>query len=219
MKELVIFDVDNTIIRGQSQALFISYLYKKGFVSTYYYFILLSWVILYKFGLVSNPLRAMKYGLSFAKGKKVNDVQYIIDDFFETVLIKNIYKEAKEIVLEHRKRNRDIILVSNAPDILIKKLANYLEIKNFISTQLEVVGEVYTGNIFGEIMYGEQKLLAVKKYIESTEYSLENSWAYGDHDSDEFLLSKVGHPFAVNPSGKLKQTAIKNNWPILTFKL
>ncbi len=219
MKELIIFDVDNTIIAGQSQALLIKYLYKKGYVSFLYFVSLLTWVFLYKLGIVKDPLVPMKYGLSFAKGKTIDEVQKIIDDFFDTILINRIYKNILEIISEHKNKNRDIILVSNAPDILIKKVAEYLKINIFISTNLEVVDGVYTGNIFGEIMYGEQKLLAVKKYIESKDYSLENSWAYGDHDSDIFLLEKVSHPYAVNPSKLLKLVAEKNNWPILIFNL
>jgi HAD superfamily hydrolase (TIGR01490 family) len=177
------------------------------------------WVVLYKLGLVKNPLNAMKYGLSFAKGKSKIEVEIVIEDFFNTVLVKNIFKDAIEIISDHQQRNRTVVLVSNAPDILIEKLAKYLKIEKFISTQLELSNEVYTGNIFGEIMYGEQKLLAIKKYIHGTDYTLEKSWAYGDHDSDIYLLSSVGYPVAVNPTGNLKNIAIKNNWPILNFNL
>lgn len=219
MKELVIFDVDNTIIDGQSQGLFIKYLFAKKYVSFFYYILLISWVILYKIGWVTEPLKAMKYGLSFVKGRKLIEVQTIVDDFFDTILIKKIYNEAREIISAHKHEKREILLVSNAPDILIKKVADYLEINNYLSTRLEVVDNVYTGNIFGEIMYGEQKLFAVKKYIEGKDYSLDKSWAYGDHDSDIFLLSEVGHPCAVNPSRKLEVVANKKKWPILRFNL
>ncbi len=219
MKELIIFDVDNTIVCGQSQAIFIRYLYDKGYVSGLYYVRLISWVLAYKFGIVSNPLSAMKYGLSFIKNRSRKETVEIIDDFFRTVLVHKIYAQAIKIIDDHKENNRDIVLVSNAPDILIERIASHLGVDSFIATKLEIIEGVYTGNIFGEIMYGEEKLLAIKKYIDSTQYSLKNSWAYGDHDSDLFLLSEVAHPFVVNPSKLLKITAIKNNWPILKFNL
>ncbi len=219
MKNLVIFDVDNTIVKGQSQALFIKYLYKKKYVSSFYYLTLISWVVLYKFHLVKDPLPPMKYGLSFIKGKTVNEGEKIVNNFFDEVLVKYIYKQALDIIKKYKNEGSDIILVSNAPDILVKKIANYLGVENFLSTKVESENGVYTGNIFGEIMYGEQKLIAVKKYIEVSGHTLENSYAYGDHDSDIHLLKNVAHPYAVNPSGKLKKIAIKNNWPVLNFSL
>lgn len=218
MKEIVIFDVDNTIVQGQSQGLFITFLRKKGYVSMYYYMRLMIWIIFYKLGFAKNPMPAMKYGLSFVKGKKVSEIEKLVDEFFNTVLVKKIYSEARDIIQEHQKIGRSVILVSNAPDILIEKIARYLHIEQYISTKLEQKDGIYTGNIIGDIMYGKQKLHAVNSYIQSKNLSLDNSWAYGDHESDTYVLSGVTHPYAVNPSRKLREIASKNNWPILTFK-
>lgn len=219
MKELVIFDVDNTIVKGQSQGLLVNFLYKNKHVSIFYYLKLIIWVVLYKLGITKDPLSSMKYGLSFIIGKTSSEIEAVIGQFFKEVLLKNIYQDAINIIEEHRKNGRTIILVSNAPDVLINKLANYLKIENYLSTKLENVNGVYTGNILGEIMYGKQKLLAVRNYAELKGLSLTNSWAYGDHESDLFLLSNVAHPYVVNPSSSLRKIAVHNNWPTLTFKL
>lgn len=219
MKELVIFDVDNTILKGFSQGLFVSYLYKKGEVTFLYRLIIVLWMIFYKLGLLKDPKPAMEYGLSFIKGKKKSEVEIIVDDFFNTVWVKKMYSESEKIINDHKLNGREVMLVSNAPDILIEKLSRYLGINKFISTKLEIVNGIYTGKIIGDIMYSKQKLNAVNSYIQLNQLSFENSWGYGDHDTDAFLLSKVTHAYAVNPSKKLKKIALQNNWPILNFKL
>ncbi|MDD2935642.1 MAG: hypothetical protein PHX25_04205, partial [Candidatus Pacebacteria bacterium] len=51
----VIFDVDDTLIKGQSQKIFIDYLFKKKMISFFVYLKILIWFSLYKIGLGSNP--------------------------------------------------------------------------------------------------------------------------------------------------------------------
>ena len=67
MRELVIFDLDNTLIKGQSQAFLLSYLLKKGVITPFFYLKLMSWFIFYKLGLIKNPGRIMDYSFSFLK--------------------------------------------------------------------------------------------------------------------------------------------------------
>ena len=218
MKELIIFDVDDTIINGQSQKLFLSYLYEKGYISTFFYIRLISWFILYKMGLIKDPRPAMEYAFSFARGKSEVQISTITNDFFESVLKNKIYKESIKIIEEHKKNNRRVILVSNAVGVLIEPLSKYLEISDYISTKLEIVDGLYTGRISGDIIYGKLKDEAIQNYVKVNRISLNNSWEYTDHHSDISSLSLVTHPYAVNPTGELKKFAIIKKWPIIYFK-
>jgi HAD superfamily hydrolase (TIGR01490 family) len=218
-KKLVIFDVDNTLLKGYTQRLFIKFLYEKGEVSSVYYVLLSLWFVLYKIGAIRNPKHAMEYGFSFIKNKKDADVEDILNSFLTSVLVPRIYPGVVEIIKKHREEEGIIILVSNSPDIIIGKIAGYLHVESFISTKLEKVNDVYTGKINGVIMYGEEKLNAINLFLKSRSLSLENSWFYSDHESDVFLLNKVSHPIIVNPTKRLMIIAMKNNWPVLNFKL
>ncbi len=219
MKELVIFDVDNTIVQGQTQQLFLNYLLKKKYISVAYYIRILAWFVLYSFGLVSNPLSVMRYAFSFARDKKISELSEMVDDFFVTVLRSKIYPESLAIIQKHQKQGHEVILVSNAVDILVQKISAYVRATAYLSTKLEVVDGVCTGNIIGDIMYGKEKLNAVEKYAQSNGMTLTHSWAYADHGSDISLLSHTTHPYAVNPTKKLKGFAVLHNWPILNFTL
>lgn len=218
MKEIVLFDVDDTIIKGQSQKLFLDFLFKNNYVSIAYFLRLSLWFIFYKIGLIKNPKSAMQYAFSFTKNRTELDIAGIVEKFFNSTLVYKIYPEAKKIIKEHRDKGRSVLLVSNAVDVLIRKIASYLEADDFISTKLEIIDGVYTGNINGNIMYGEIKKQSVEHYIKSKGFTLDNSWAYGDHMSDIFLLSIVKNPYVINPSKELKGYATNKNWPIIYFK-
>jgi len=219
IKDLVIFDVDNTIINGQSQQLFLNFLHEKKYVSLFYYVRITIWFILYKLGIVKNPKVTMEYAFYFIKDKTVEDIEVLTDSFFNSVLKNKIYPDVLKIIKKHQEQDQEIILISNAADVIIKKLADYLHIKNFLSTKLEVTNNRYTGNIIGDIMYGSNKCKALKNYVQSKNLVFENSWSYADHDSDIPLFLETSHPCVVNPSKKLKKIAVIKKWPVLNFKL
>ena len=217
MKELVIFDIDGTLLKGQSQKLFLAYLFSTNRINLIFYFRLMCWFILYKVGLVKDPKRPMMYAYSFLKDRSVDEVSYWAHEFFEKKLKYAIFSDAIEIINEHRRLGRGIILVSNAMEPIVKEVAHYFNIVDYISTKLEIINGVYTGDIV-DMMYGEYKVDAVKRYVLDNHVNTENVWAYGDHVTDEPLLSLVSHPYMVNASRSLLTLTRSRNWPSLAFK-
>jgi len=218
MKEIVILDLDGAIVNGQSQQIFLKYLFKKKIVGLFFYIKINLWFLFYKMGLVRDPQNIMDYSFSFLKGKTVGEISILIDDFFNDNLKKFIFSEMIGIIKEHKIKNREIIIASNAVDIIVKKIANFLNIDNYIATKLEIKDEKFTGNILGEIVYGKSKPKLVKEFVEINNLSLENSWAYTDHISDLDLLLLSSNPYAVNPDKLLLKEAKKRKLAILILK-
>lgn len=217
MKELVIFDVDGTIVRGQSQRLFLKYLLSVHKINLSFYLKLMMWFVLYKLGLVKDPKKTMEYAFSFLKGRPVEEITDLAHDFFEKVLKIYIYSDALDLIKEHRSLGREVTLVSNAAEPIVKELALYLNVKQYICTTLEIIDGHYTGKI-EDTVYGEHKTDMIEQFVKVHDWNLNTAWAYGDHLSDQSLLSIVKHPVATNPSSSLSKIAHKKHWPILVFK-
>jgi len=218
MNELIIFDIDRTLISGQSQKLLLSYSFENNLINLFTYLKIYLWFILYKVGIAKKPKKIMQYAYLFLRGKTKTEVELIIKDFFNTSLRKYIFKEAYAIISEHKSKGRRIVLLSNTIDVLAREMANSLGIKDYIGTELEIHEGKFTGNIIGEIVYGEEKVARLDNFIKNNNLSLRDSWAYGDHISDIHVLKKVDYPFVVNPDNHLRNEAKNNNWPILIFK-
>ena len=58
----------------------------------------------------------------------------------------------------------------------------------------------------------------IRTFAEREGLSLSDSYAYTDSMSDLPMLSVVGHPAAINPDMRLRQTALHHDWPILNLK-
>jgi HAD superfamily hydrolase (TIGR01490 family) len=220
--KLVIFDVDNTIVKGQSQRLLLKYLFDTKKVSFYYYVSVLVWFIAYKLQIARDPRKVISFAYCFLKGKTVGEMGVMMSDFFDTVLSKNIFPDALLAVrnLEREDSNEnEVILVSNAPSFIIKPLASALGVKTFFCTQLELVDGLYTGKVSGDIMYGDNKKKAVNQFATEKGYVLNDAMAYGDHISDLPILDIVGRPVAINPSSALRKIALKKGWEIHNWNL
>lgn len=220
MKELVILDLDGTIVNGQSQQLFLNYLFRKRIVGLFFYLKINFWFILYKLGLLKSPGKIdniMRYSFSFLNGKSVKEVENLAIDFFDKVLKRFISSEMTGIINKHRAEGRESLIISNAADVIVGEVARFLGISDFIATKLEIKDGCYTGKILGDIVYGKNKLFALRNFVGAKQIKIAS--AYSDHVSDLDLLLMAQNPCAVNPDGLLLQEAKKRNWTILKFNL
>ena len=216
-KGLVIVDIDGTLIRGQSQQILLDFLFKGGTINLFNYIVIYSWFVMYKLGLTNNPKKVMEFAFKFLSGMKTEEVDSVLDIFLKKELTMRFLKPMISIVDTHKKEGREIILLSNVIEPLVRKISEYLKVDNYISTKLILDGETYTGEIDGKIIYGKEKLFAVKEFIKTKGYTPSDCWAYADHRSDMSLLEFVGNPNAVNPDKVLKQNSLKKGWRILNF--
>ena len=159
----------------------------------------------------------MQYAFSFLNGRSVVEMEKIINNFLEENLKGFIYKEAIDIIKEHKEKKREILLVSNSLEIIVKKVSDFLGIKNYIGTKLETVNNKFTGKILGNIVYGSNKINLIQEFIKNNNLKITNSWAYTDHISDSQLLKSTSNSFVVNANRKLFKEANKNKWRVLKF--
>jgi HAD superfamily hydrolase (TIGR01490 family) len=221
MKELVILDLDGTIIKGQSQLLFLNFLLKKRIIGLFFYIRIYLWFLFYKLGFLKNSeevVDIMNYSFSFLKGKKREYVEGLVNDFFNKNIKEFIFSEMTDIINKHKSEGRELLIISNSVDVIVGKVAEFLGISNYIGTKLELVDGKFTGKILGGIVYGKNKIIFAKDFIEKNNLDFKNSWVYTDHISDLDLMALSSNPHAVNPDKLLKAETKKRNWPILMFK-
>ncbi len=218
MDELVILDLDGTIINGQSQVLFLKYLFKKNLVGLFFFIRVYAWFILYKFGLTTDPQAIMNYAFSFLKDKGIKEINKLAEEFFNDVLCQFIFGEMLDIIKKHKKEKRNLLIVSNSASFIVEHVAHYLGVRDFLSTQFEIYNEKFTGKILGNIVYGQNKANLVKEFCKKKNIRLENSYSYADSISDLNILLLSANPFPTNPDKKLLREANKRGWQVLIFE-
>ena len=216
MKKVIFFDVDETIVKGQSQKMFLDFLLKKKKISYAFYISVLLWFFFYKLRLVNNPMSVMTYAFSFLKNERCSDIDMLADQFFNEYLKRQFYSEAVKIIHEYQVDGDEVVLLSNASDIIVSRIAKYFNIRDFACTVLSIDGGYYTGNI-ETVMFGTHKAEFVSRFMKDRQVKRNFALAYGDHDTDIPVFLEVGKPIAVNPRGKLLRKSIANDWQIVRF--
>lgn len=182
------------------------------------YFKLLVWFVFYRLGIVREPERVMREAFRLFRGHSFDEIEGVVDDFFNSVLVRAVFADTDNLVEEHRRRHRVLVLATNVLEPIARRTAKFLKIPNVLSTKLELKGGVYTGEVEGKILYGQNKLEALKKFLKENELGEGRKWAYSDHISDLDVLELADFPSAVNPDPKLFQEARRRGWPVLLFK-
>jgi HAD superfamily hydrolase (TIGR01490 family) len=152
------------------------------------------------------------------KGESEDRLRYFSEELFEEVLKPAIFDGTRELIAQSKKVGQRQIVITGALDFTIDRLCNYLEIDEFVSNKLEFVNGYATGRILPPIMASATKAKWMREYAEREDINLSESYAYSDSISDLPMLSIVGHPVAVNPDFRLKQTATQHDWAILNLK-
>ena len=155
--------------------------------------------------------------ISLTKGWKADRIRRLVQETVDEVISPVVYAEALALIEQHRRKGREIVIVSVSPEEVVRPLAGYLGVDNVIATRSAVDAEGrYTGSL-AFYASGPGKADAICSMARERDLDLEQCFAYSDSHADLPMLELVGHPVAVNPDRVLKQTAIERGWPRVEF--
>ncbi len=133
-------------------------------------------------------------------------------------LTKRLQPFALDVVRDHQRHGRLVVLATTTPRDLIEPFAVAMGFDDVVATTYEVDDEGrYTGEIVGPYVWSKGKLQAVREWCSARDIRMADCHAYSDSVYDEPLLSSVGHPTAVNPDVRLALLATARRWPVVDF--
>jgi HAD superfamily hydrolase (TIGR01490 family) len=217
--EAAFFDLDKTVIAKASMMAFGRPFMREGLVrrrtvlrGAYAH------VVYLHLGASEQKLARIRESvLTLTRGWDQSRVRDIVAETMEEVINPIIYKEAAELIAEHKAAGRRVFIVSASPEEIVNPLAKHLGIDESISSRAEVDdGGRYTGAM-ERYAYGPYKAEIMRALAEEEGLDLAASYAYSDSYTDLPMLEAVGHPVAVNPDRVLQKVARDKGWEIRTF--
>jgi HAD superfamily hydrolase (TIGR01490 family) len=215
---LAIFDLDNTLIAGDSDYLWGRYLIERGVVDGDAYEAAnqrfyedyregrLDIAAFLRFAL--RPLR--EHSLADLLAWRAEFVQRFIDP---------IMLPAADALIERHRHAGDTLLIVTATNAFVTApIAERLGIAHLIATEPELVDGRYTGEVIGVPAFRDGKVERLRAWLEGRDESLAGSHFYSDSINDVPLLEQVEHPVAVDPDERLSALATARGWPILSLR-
>jgi HAD superfamily hydrolase (TIGR01490 family) len=163
--------------------------------------------------MVFNDLFFKRY-----KGESEDRLRFFAAELFEDVLKPAVFPGARELIAKSKSLGLRQVVVTGALDFSVKPLMDHLGVDDYVANRLEFVNGVATGRLIPPVLASATKASWIRTYAERHGLNLNESYAYSDSMSDLPMLSIVGHPAAVNPDMRLRQTALHHDWPILNLK-
>jgi len=160
--------------------------------------------------------RMREYLSGLVAGWDVQQVRDIVAETLSELIEPLVYREATDLIAEHRRAGRDVVIVSSSGAEVVEPIGAMLGADHVVATRMVVQDGRYTGEI-AFYAYGENKAAAVRELAAERGYDLAASYAYSDSVTDLPMLAAVGHPHAVNPDRALRREAATREWPVLDF--
>lgn len=220
---LAIFDLDNTLLNGDSDYLWGQFLVEQGIVdgddyeqkNQQYYQAYLDGTL--------DIMEFLRFSLNPLSQHDSEQLKIWHQQFMQEK-IKPIILEAGRTLLEKHRGQGDTLLIITATNLFVTgPIARELGVDHIIATEPEIIGNRYTGNVSGIPCFREGKVQRLELWIKEHgmkvhNVTLDDSWFYSDSHNDIPLLEKVSHPVATNPDDQLAEHAKTCGWPIISLR-
>ena len=222
MKNLAIFDLDNTLINIDSGHAWSAFLIKKmpddaaqteAQNEKFYRD--------YQNGCLDIDA-FLKFHLAPLARYSKEELAEFHREFMAEYIIPHISPMQRMLVQSHQMAGDETLVISSTNEFIITPICHLFSITNIIGTQLETSTDGrYTGNYIGTPSFREGKITRLNQWLAERGETLESygkTYFYSDSKNDLPLLSLVNEPVAVNPDAELEQEAKEKGWPVLNFK-
>jgi HAD superfamily hydrolase (TIGR01490 family) len=215
---LAIFDLDNTLLGGDSDYLWGQFLVEKGIVDRKHYEEANArFYEDYKNGTL-DIVQFLEFALRPLASNPVDALWRWRTQFIEEKIRPLLLPAAVALIEKHRRAGNTPIIITATNHFVTEPIARLYGIEHLVATTPEFENGWYTGRFVGTPCFQEGKVHRLHQWLAENDHDLEGSWFYSDSHNDLPLLLLVDFPVAVDPDEKLKTYAEQKKWPVITLR-
>lgn len=215
---LAIFDLDNTLLAGDSDYLWGQFLVERGIVDgSSYERDNRRFYEQYKAGELDIHafLRFSLMPLTRHDPEQLADWR---NDFVREKILPIVAPHSPPLIEVHRKAGHKILILTATNRFVTEPIAEALGVKTLLATNPEQHNGRYTGEIDGIPCFQEGKIKRLNQWLDTEGRKPSECWFYSDSHNDLPLLKEVEHPVAVDPDPLLEGVARTRGWPVISLR-
>lgn len=219
--ELALFDLDNTLLSGDSDYEWAQFLIERGVLERAKY-----------------EARNQHFSRQYKEGRL--DIHEFLDfqlaplarypraklnewhgEFMQAKVRPLIRGKGKELVQRHIRQGHLCAIVTSTNAFITAPIAREFGVNHLLATELEVHNGRFTGRPSGTPCFRQGKVTCLAEWLGGRGQTLASfpaSWFYSDSLNDLPLLERVTHPVAVDPDETLRREALGRGWPIISLE-
>ena len=217
-ERLALFDLDNTLLAGDSDFEWAQFLIEQGVLDREVYEARnQAFYDQYKAGTLDIH-EFLDFQLKPLSRHSRAQLDRWHDEFMARKILPLIRESARALVARHRADLCAVVTATNS--FVTRPIATAFGIEHLIATEPEVRDGRFTGAVVGTPCFREGKVVGLEAWLAGRARTLDSfreSWFYSDSLNDLPLLERVTQPTAVDPDDTLRAHALARVWPIITL--
>jgi HAD superfamily hydrolase (TIGR01490 family) len=215
---LALFDLDNTLLGGDSDHAWGDYLCERGILdaATYktrndeFYQDYLAGTL--------DLTAYLNFTLEILGRTEMAQLDEWHRDFMRDCIEPIMLPKAMELIAKHREAGDKLVVITATNRFVTAPIVARLGIDTLLATECEIIDGRYSGRTTDVPCFREGKVTRLNRWLEENNFGLEDSYFYSDSLNDLPLLEKVANPVAVDPDPKLRAEAESRGWPVITLR-
>jgi HAD superfamily hydrolase (TIGR01490 family) len=218
---LALFDLDNTLLSGDSDFAWSQFLVEQGVLERELFESKnLAFYEQYKAGTL-NIFEFLDFQLKplSQHPRKVLDTWHA--DFMRIKIRPMMGDAARQLVAKHRNAGDICVIITATNSFVTAPIAREFGVENLIGTDPEQINGEFSGRVSGIPSFREGKITRLENWMAQRAWnwsSFSETTFYSDSLNDLPLLAKVKNPVAVDPDATLRKHAEKQGWSIISLR-
>lgn len=215
---LAIFDLDNTLIAGDSDHAWGQFLVNKGLVDgenfrrandRFYEE--------YKAGTL-NIIEYLQFSLTPLTHHSMDRLVELHKEFMRDYINPMMLPKANQLLAEHRAQGDYLLIITATNGFVTRPIATALGVDDILTTDPEIVDGRYTGKFIGIPTFQKGKVIRLEDWLTEKKFTLDDAYFYSDSINDLPLLEQVPNPIVVDPDAKLEAVAKERKWTMMSLR-
>ncbi|KAF1067772.1 MAG: putative phosphatase [Pseudomonas citronellolis] len=218
MARLALFDLDNTLLAGDSDHSWGEWLCQRGLVDASEY---QARNDAFYADYVAGNLDVFAYQAFTQAILARNSHEQLAQwhqQFMQEVIEPIILARGEALLAQHREAGDRLVIITATNRFITAPIAARLGVETLLATECEQLDGRYTGRTFDVPCFQEGKVTRLQRWLEETGQRLDGSYFYSDSRNDLPLLEAVANPVAVDPDDTLRAAAEARGWPVISLR-
>ncbi|MFD2111679.1 HAD family hydrolase [Thiorhodococcus fuscus] len=215
---LALFDLDNTLLAGDSDHLWGCFLAARGIVDgAHYERENERFYADYRAGTLDIDA-FLRFSLRPLRDNPRETMERLREEFIAEQVEPIMLESARTLIARHRNAGDTLLIITATNAFVTAPIAERFGVPHLIATDPAEVGGQYSGEVEGTPAFREGKVIRLEAWLQDQHLDLDGSTFYSDSHNDLPLLERVTHPVAVDPDPRLRETAASRGWPIISLR-
>lgn len=215
---LALFDLDNTLLAGDSDYMWGVYLVEKGLVDGEIYKVANEKFYQQYADGELDIHEFLNFSLSPLACIEPDTLTQLHREFMQKHIQPMMTAIGQQTIQQHKDAGDDTLIITATNRFVTAPIAKAFGVEHLIATEPEIIDGKYTGKVAGTPSFQHGKITRLQAWMQTHEATLEGSTFYSDSHNDIPLLEIVSKPVAVDPDPQLKAYAEERGWQVVSFR-